>query len=187
MNQPDKEQFINWAEEIRQSNKRAFDELFRTLYPQLVKFAVSCTKEKSSAGDIVQDTFVALWQKRKSIDPEQSLKAYLYRIVRNRSLNYLRNRSSEISQPDIIIDDKLQTEQEVDSGKNIDELSDKFEEWIEQLPERQQEAFELSRFDGLSHDEIAAVMEVSPKTVNNHIVAALKQLRIFYEAYSEKK
>lgn len=187
MNQPDKEQFANWAEEIRQSNKRAFDELFRTVYPQLVTFAASYTKEKSSASDIVQDTFVALWQKRNAIDPDQSLKAYLYRIVRNRSLNYLRNRSAEISQPDIIVDEELHTEQEVDSKRNTDELSEKFGEWIEQLPERQKEAFELSRFDGLSHDEIAAVMDVSPKTVNNHIVAALKQLRIFYEQYSEKK
>lgn len=187
MNQSEIEQFANWAEEIRRSNRRAFDELFRSVYPQLVKFAISYTKEKSSASDIVQDTFVALWQNRKAVDPEQSLKAYLYRIVRNRSLNYLRNRSAEISQPDIIIDDELQTEQEIDSRRNTDELSDKFEEWIEQLPERQQEAFELSRFDGLSHDEIAAVMEISPKTVNNHIVAALKQLRIFYKAYSEKK
>lgn len=187
MNQPDKEQFVNWAEEIRQSKKHAFDELFRAVYPQLVTFAASYTKEKSSASDIVQDTFVALWQKRNAIDPDQSLKAYLYRIVRNRSLNYLRNRSSEISQPDIIVDDELQTEEEVDSKRNADELSEKFGEWIEQLPERQQEAFELSRFDGLSHDEIAAVMDVSPKTVNNHIVAALKQLRIFYEEYSDKK
>lgn len=187
MKQPDKEQFANWAKEIRQSNKRAFDELFRSVYSQLVNFAASYTKEKSSAGDIVQDTFVALWQKRKTIDPEQSLKAYLYMIVRNRSLNYLRDRSSEISQPDIIVEEELQTEQEVDSKRNTDELSDKFGEWIEQLPERQQEAFELSRFDGLSHDEIAVVMDVSPKTVNNHIVAALRQLRILYDEYSEKK
>lgn len=186
MNQPDKEQFANWAGEIRQSNRRAFDELFRAVYPQLVTFAASYTKEKSSASDIVQDTFVALWQKRKAIDPGQSLKAYLYRIVRNRSLNYLRSRSSEISQPDIIVEEELLTEQQVDSKRNTDELSEKFGEWIEQLPDRQQEAFELSRFDGLSHDEIAAVMDVSPKTVNNHIVAALKQLRIFYEQYSEK-
>lgn len=187
MNQPDKEQFANWAEKIRQSNRRAFDELFQAVYPQLVAFAASYTKEKSSASDIVQDTFVALWQKRTAIDPEQSLKAYLYRIVRNRSLNYLRNRSSEISQPDIIVDEELHTEQEIDSKRNTDELSEKFGEWVEQLPARQQEAFELSRFDGLNHDEIAAVMEISPKTVNNHIVAALKQLRIFYETYSEKK
>jgi RNA polymerase sigma-70 factor (ECF subfamily) len=49
--------------------------------------------------------------------------------------------------------------------------------WVEDLPDRQREAFVLSRFNGLSHDEIAAVMGVSPRTVNNHIVRALKTLR----------
>lgn len=49
--------------------------------------------------------------------------------------------------------------------------------WIDNLPERQQEAFKLSRFEGLSHDEIADIMDVSPRTVNNHIVAALKSLQ----------
>lgn len=187
MNQPEKEQFVSWAEEIRESNKRAFDDLFRSTYPQLIKFAASYTKEKSSASDIVQDSFVSLWQNRTVIDPNQSLKAYLYRIVRNRSLNYLRNRSAEMTQSEIIVEDKLQPPEQVDSRENVNDLSEKFGEWIEQLPERQQEAFELSRFEGLSHTEIATVMEVSPKTVNNHIVAALRQLRSLYEEYSGKK
>lgn len=187
MNQPEKEQYTIWAEDIKQSGRRAFDAFFRAMYPQLVKFAASYTKEKSSASDIVQDSFVSLWQKRSAIDPKQSLKAYMYRIVRNRALNYLRNRSSEISQSEIIINEELQPEDKVDSREEVNELSGKFSEWIDQLPERQQEAFELSRFEGLSHTEIASVMDVSPKTVNNHIVAALKQLRSQYEEYAEKR
>lgn len=187
MEKPEQEQFEHWAEKIRQSDRRAFDSLFRSVYPQLVKFAATYTKEKSSANDIVQDSFVSLWQNRLSIDPKQSLKAYLYRIVRNRSLNYLRNRSSEIAKSEIIVEEKLQPAEQVESNENVDKLSEKFGEWIEQLPERQQEAFELSRFEGLNHEEIANVMDVSPKTVNNHIVAALKQLRSKYEEYAEKK
>lgn len=187
MNQPEKEQFEHWAEKIRQSDRRAFDSLFRSMYSQLVNFAATYTHEKSSAADIVQDSFVSLWQSRASIDPGQSLKAYLYRIVRNRSLNYLRNQSSEITQSDITVEEKLQPAEEVDSRENVSELSEKFGDWIEQLPERQQEAFELSRFEGLNHEEIASVMDVSPKTVNNHIVAALRQLRSMYEEYSGKR
>lgn len=187
MNQPEKDQFASWAEEIRKSNRRAFDDLFRSMYPQLVQFAASFTKEKSSAGDIVQDAFVALWQNREAIDPGLSLKAYLYRIVRNRSLNYLRDRPAEISQPEIIVEEEIQTAEHVESKRNVDELSEKFGEWIEQLPDRQQEAFELSRYEGLNHKEIATVMDVSPKTVNNHIVAALNQLRTQYEEYQKKR
>lgn len=57
--------------------------------------------------------------------------------------------------------------------------------WISNLPNRQQEAFRLSRFDGLDHAEIAEVMDVSEKTVNNHIVAALSFLREKYEEYKK--
>lgn len=187
MNQPEKEQFTIWAEDIKQSDQRAFDALFRAMYPQLVKFAASYTKEKSSASDIVQDSFLSMWQKRSAIDPNQSLKAYIYRIVRNRALNYLRDRSSEISKSEMIVEEKLQPAEVVDSREKVNELSEMFSEWIDQLPDRQQEAFELSRFEGLSHEEIASVMDVSPKTVNNHIVAALKQLRSQYDQYAEKK
>lgn len=186
MNQSDKEQFELWAKDIKRSDRRAFDELFRFTYSQLVKFAASYTKDKTSACDIVQDSFISLWKNRTSIDPGQSLKAYLYRIVRNRSLNYLRNQSSEVAQSEIVVEEKLQPAEEVDSREIVSELSEKFGEWIETLPKRQQEAFELSRFEGLNHEEIASVMDVSPKTVNNHIVAALKQLRSLYEEYSGK-
>ncbi len=187
MNRPENEYFVKWAEEIKDSDRNAFDDLFRAIYPQLVKFAVSYTKEKSSACDIVQDAFVALWQKRDAIDPDQSLKAYMYKIVRNRALNYLRNRSSEISQPEFMIAETLQPAEQTDSGQHADGLSEIFREWIEELPDRQREAFELSRFEGLSHKEISTVMGVSPKTVNNHIVAAIGQLRVYYDRYSENK
>jgi DNA-binding NarL/FixJ family response regulator len=58
------------------------------------------------------------------------------------------------------------------------QLQKKILEWIEELPERQREAFELSRYEGLFHQEIAGVMQVSVKTVNNHLTSALKTLAI---------
>lgn len=185
MNHPKEEQFAEWAGAIQRSDRNAFDALFRMMYPPLVRFAYSYTKDKSSANDLVQDAFVIVWQKRTSIDPDQSFKAYLYKIVRNRTLNFLRNRSSEIAMPELVVKDEDFEWNQTDSKKQAEELSQKFSEWIEKLPDRQQEAFELSRYEGLNHKEIATVMEVSPKTVNNHIVAAIRQLRIFYEEYQE--
>ena len=154
----------------------------------LVRFAAGYTGQKSSACDIVQDAFVILWQKRSEIDPNRSLKAYLYRIVRNLCLNHLRDRSgtivdSELVQGEAFSSDELSTESPGNSNGSLDQ---KFREWIHALPDRQQEAFELSRFEGLEHDEIADVMEISSKTVNNHIVAALRQLRTFYDEYQKK-
>ncbi|MFU8813547.1 MAG: sigma factor-like helix-turn-helix DNA-binding protein, partial [Balneolaceae bacterium] len=64
---------------------------------------------------------------------------------------------------------------DADTGEGL--LNRKIDRCIQKLPERQRQAFELSRFDGLDHDEIAYVMDVSVKTVNNHIVLALRFLR----------
>lgn len=176
------EHIRQWAKGLIQSDRKAFDALFRALYPRLVKYAFKMVKDWDSATDIVQDTFVILWQKRRDMDPDRSVRAYLYRAVRNRALNFLRDRR-EVMEP---IDDLL-TE---DSSAADDETEKEYEEafkqkvyqWIFELPDRQREAFELSRFDGLHHKEIANVMDVSQKTVNNHLTAALKQLRKWYDA-----
>ena len=183
MNETDYEQIKHWSELIRQSDRSAFDELFRFLYPQLVYFAMRFTKQKASACDIVQDAFVIVWNRREEIDPKQSLKAYMFKIVKNRSINWTRKSDNNNEPIDECTIHLTSETEEVDNSAS--ELSSRFRVWINQLPERQQEAFELSRFDGLNHDEIAEVMNVSPKTVNNHIVAALSTLRERYNQYKQ--
>lgn len=185
MKQSEYEQLEAWAEAVRLSDRRAFDKLFRYLYPQLVPFAARYTKQKSAACDIVQESFIKLWQMRTNIDPAQSVKAYLFKMVRNRSLNWLRNQDHQT----VLLMDENEFEMiktTDDQTQKNHQLAELFKTWIDELPDRQQEAFELSRFDGLDHDEIAQVMEVSPKTVNNHIVAALRYLRECYTNHQQK-
>ncbi len=185
MNKQSAEQIRIWVEKISNSDREAFDNLFRYLYPRLVRFAFKYVKNKAVAGDIVQDAFVILWEKREELDPQKSVKAYLYSIVRNRSLNYLRDHSSETVGLESLKSTQLKTTDNTDQHEE-EQLVDLLREWIEDLPQRQQEAFELSRFDGLDHDEIAGVMEVSSNTVNNHIVSALKHLRSRYDVYQKE-
>ena len=187
MNQPNDQQIETWAREIRKSDRKAFDSLFRAMYPGLVRFAASYTRENSSACDIVQDTFVILWQKREEIDLNRSLRAFLYQIVRNRSLNYIRDHANETLLPDQEELDRQSSGNPPGSEEESSSvLSDRFREWINRLPERQQEAFKLSRFEGLDHEEIAEVMNISAKTVNNHIVAALSKLKTEYNNYQNQ-
>ena len=186
MKKQTEQQFSEWAEKISRSDRRAFDDMFRSFYPVLVRFAMLYVSDKTASKDIVQDCFVSLWQTRHRIDAARSLKSYMYMIVRNRALNVIRDRSG------IDVDHELATNygagQSADQELKADEDDDSTLEqlmniWIDQLPGRQKEAFNLSRFEGLDHDEIAEVMNVSPKTVNNHIVAALRSLREKYEQY----
>lgn len=181
------EDIQNWAAKIAKSDRTAFDSLFRKLYPVLVNFACRYVRQKSIAADIVQESFVKLWEKRDTLNENGSVKAYLYRTVRNRCLNYKRDHAKEI----VGLDDGLpqladnKTESENNTGAELNMKLIK--RWIDELPDRQREAFQLSRFEGLDHEEVAGVMEVSPNTVNNHIVAALDKLRARYNNYKKEK
>ena len=186
MEEPTKEQLTVWANKISKSDSQAFDDLFHALYPRLVRFALKYVKQRSAAGDIVQNAFIALWENRMNIDPDLSIKAYLYRIVRNRALNFLRDHANKMVGLENATNDYYEIPDVSDnpaSDHHPSKLSKKFMEWISELPSRQHEAFRLSRFDGLDHDEIAEVMDISANTVNNHIVAALQYLRDRYHEY----
>lgn len=181
------QKFREWAERISKSDQRAFDELFRSFYPVLVRFSMRYVTNRTVSRDIVQDCFFTLWQTRQRIDASRSLKSYLYMMVRNRALNEIRDSSGIDVDHELASDrQRVQTPVGTESDDDGSTLEKKMSMWIEQLPDRQKEAFRLSRFEGLDHDEIAEVMNVSPKTVNNHIVSALRALRDNYETYENK-
>ena len=190
MDQPTTEQIREWAEKISQSDRDAFNALFRALYYPLTYYAFRYTKSQDQACDIVQDAFVLIWQQREEIDPGQSLKSYLYKMVRNKSLNHMRDHTSRMVNLDNLAKSELGIFKPVqmdEDQKAAERLESKFMAWIDELSDRRKEAFELSRFEGLNHDEIADVMNLSVKTVNNHIVDALSHLRKRYESHIENE
>jgi len=169
------EQFKYWSDKISSGDKSAFTELFNDTYTMFVNFSYRYVKSKSTATDIVQDAFIKLWNNRDKLDSEKSLKSFLFTIVRNLSLNHIRD-----SHLTYIPGDELRRSfnTDLDDEPDIwDEVEQKLPQWIENLPDRQQEIFELSRYEGLTHKEIAAVLDISPRTVNNHINNALETLR----------
>ena len=175
------------CEKIANSEKSAFDELFRNMYPKLVGYALRYMREKDTACDIVQECFVKLWKIRESLDTQSSIQAYLFRMVRNYSLNYIRDHAREQTGIDMVNVADEHDQSEIDENENANKNRMKLiRTWIEQLPERQREAFELSRFEGLDHEEIATVMAVSPRTVNNHIVEALKNIQRSHDMYYQR-
>lgn len=181
----DNQQFSDWARRMRNSDELALQELFDATFEVYVRYAWRFTKNKDSAMDIVQESFIKLWDYRQKLDPSLSLKTYIYRTVKNKALNHLRDKR----QDNVSLDEVNLADNETDGAGSaqIFALREALNEWIDELPERQKEAFKLSRFEGLTHDEIADVMEVSDRTVNNHIVAALKTLHKQYKIYKDGK
>ncbi|MEM6337619.1 MAG: RNA polymerase sigma-70 factor [Bacteroidota bacterium] len=169
--------FAAWCRRIQASDRAAFTELYQALQADLIRYALRVTHDERAAQDVVQETFVKVWQKRETLDPNRSLRALLYTTTRNLSINVVQSYRNRYGEADAEGLDRLGEASGVEARIDADRLSRRMQAWIEELPERRREAFRLSRDSGLSHDEIAEVMQVSPRTVNTHIVLALRFLR----------
>ncbi len=179
------ERFSAWSRALRNSDQGAYTELFEATNDALFRYANFITKEDEAAYDVLQDVYFKLWQIRRRLDPSRSLKALLYQMVRNRALNYMQRgaRIREIRMgPE---HEALSSDALPDLEFEARQLSERIRSWIMELPARRREAFVLSRYEGLNHVEIAQVMRLTPKTVNNHIVLALAHLRTNLRAYAE--
>jgi len=158
-----------------------FRVLFDTLYGALRRYACSLVDDMAAAEDLVQEAFVRLWDRRASLGSEIPREAYLYRTVRNLALNARRDQKTrQRLLADPAVHDGAGSPSALpgpDAHLDGDELAIRLSAYLADLPPRQREAIHLSRFDGLSHGDVAIAMGCSPRTVNNHLVAALSTLR----------
>jgi RNA polymerase sigma-70 factor (ECF subfamily) len=155
----------------------AFELLFRFYYPGMVIFTSNIVLNNEDAEEIVQDFFVKLWSKRNLINDTSSLKNYLFTSVKNRAVNFLKKQQLNRK-----VTDKLEEMVSTDQLYNPDlfilsELQTKINNACGKLQPRTREIFSLSRFKGLSNDEIADQLNISKRTVETQISKALKVLR----------
>lgn len=172
---PSDQSFERWSHQLQAADQRAYAELFEAMHVVLLRYAWRFTGDEEAARDIVQDAFLKLWQIREDIDPKRSLKALLYTMVRNLSLNY--KRAAQHTHGALPDDDLHDEAPRADAHVEANMLRARLRQYIAEMPDRRREAFMLSRYEGLSHEEIAQVMNLTPRTVNTHIVLALKDLR----------
>ncbi|MCG8696791.1 MAG: RNA polymerase sigma-70 factor [Bacteroidales bacterium] len=158
---------------IQQADKKAFEVLFRLYYVPLLRYAKQYCQSEDEAQDIVQETFINVWE-QKAQNIKTSLKAYLYTTVRNKAFNL--HRHEEVKQKHQ--QEVLHTGNEIaDEEKDNSETYTKILLTIEKLPGQCRRVFIMSRLHGLKHHEIAEDLQISVKTVKNHIGKALKILR----------
>jgi len=177
------EQFRSWGQGLRNSDTRSYSDLFDATYDGLMRYAIYIVRDSSSASDILQDVYLKIWQIREDIDPDRSLKALLYQMVRNYALNHERQRKRRAAEELVADHPAVGFDMMTDERLDAEALEYRLSEWIDEMPERRREAFMLSRYEGLSHEQIATLMNLAPKTVNNHIVLALQHIRRLMLAY----
>lgn len=159
-------------------DREGFADVFRTFHAPLVRYARGITEDLATAEDVVQDVFTKLWRDRKEHTVEVSLKALLYTMVRNRALNANRDNrkiASDVNPEDM--DERHRSEPATDEVLSAEHLRERIRDWIDDLPPRRKEAFLLSRYHSFTHKEIASIMGVAKRTVDTHILLALRELR----------
>lgn len=165
-------------EQLAKSDADAFEQIFRGLSEPVFRYVCGMTSDESVAHDITQDTFAKLWSVRERMASVDSLRAYVFRMARNRVYNQQRNeRTRRNNRAELRNGHSDTTAPPPDRAVDADMLRERLDEWIDELPDRQREALILRRQRDMSHDEIADVMGISPSTVNNHITRAMKHLR----------
>jgi RNA polymerase sigma-70 factor (ECF subfamily) len=160
------------------ADEAAFKALFTEHYKGMYSYACIILKDEAEAEEIVQGVFVRIWEKQATLQIETSLKAYLYKMVYNDCMNYIKHKAVVIKfQKEKTY--TMKNEQDSAEGKvAAAQLNEQLSNALRELPEQCRTVFQLSRFEDLKYREIAGQLGISEKTVENQMGKALKLLRM---------
>ena len=168
------------VQEWMQGDEAAFEAVFYHYYPRLKRYLVRYIKSETSAEDMAMEVLTKLWQKKEALRDSNTFENYLFTMARNRMINQLR----------VKINEWLSLENLVEGAANesydpllLKELENVYHESVAVLPVQRRTIFMLHRNENLTYKEIAHQLGISPKTVENQLSAALKQLRLAMTQY----
>jgi RNA polymerase sigma-70 factor (ECF subfamily) len=167
----------NLVAELIKGKVVAFDNLYERYSERLYVFALMLLKDKEDSRDVVQETFLKLWQKRNELNESKSFKSFVFTISYNIIIDRFRKRTNDQKFMACYRQHfNFETSSAVnDSDFNL--INQQVIDIIEKLPLRRKEIFKLSREKGLTYSEIANELNISVKTVETQIGLALKYIR----------
>ncbi len=165
------------AQGFRIIDKAAFEALFRAHYSKLCAYANTFVKDQHASEEIVQEIMFRIWVNRDSLQITTSIESYLFRAVRNSSMNLLKH--VEVREDYKVWNETMgpASENSLEDHLIVSELEKKIREAIDALPMERRKVFIMSRYDQLTYAEIAKKLCISVKTVENQMGKALKTLR----------
>lgn len=168
---------------IKAGSEGVFRSVYRAEFNNLVHFVNSYTRNRLDSEDLVQETMLAIWKNRESLDPERNFRSYLYTTARNKSLNYLRDnanhlKSSSLQESETLINSLALSSPSVEEEINALDLQSFIDRVYLSLPEKVVNTFRMSRQDGFTYNEIAEKLGITVKVVEYHISITLKALRL---------
>lgn len=162
---------------IKNSDRNAYEQLFKMYYTPLVSFARNIIRDTDAAEDLVQEVFVKIWERKHTIEIKTSVKAYLYMAVKNHCLNKLKTEQRNAFLNDEMADDVRVATNNTEEYSNTIELSKHIDNALNLLPPKCAVIFKMSRFEDKTYKEIAESLELSVKKVENQMGKALSIMR----------
>lgn len=156
---------------------KAFDKLFVDYGKRLYHFAYGYLKSKEEAEEVVQEVFLRVWKNKKALKTELSFKAYLFKIAYHFILELFEKAQNKTDPLHDIIESAISFDNNLDEKLDYQLLLTKVEKLIETLPARQKEVLVLRKIDGVPVKDIASQLNISRKTVENHLTQALKNIK----------
>ena len=163
----------------RLDDQQAYKELYLTLYPAIFSFISGFIKSRPAAEEIISDVFIKIWEKRQDLELIVNLKVYCYVIAKNLSLNYI-EKQKRVSTLNIEDFTDTLTERFIDPEQLMitSEMVDRISLAINSLPARCKMIFTLIKENGFKYKDVAEIMNISEKTVENQMAIALKKISV---------
>ena len=172
---------------LRKGEKRAYEAIYNEFFGVLYHLCLQYLHNEKVSEDIVQDSFLKLWEIRETLDDRINIRNFLYTITKNNCLNYLRNQKISMKHQESLkyleIRFNYEALEKLGDYIQFEELRNKMEDAISKLPVEVIETFKMSRFEELSYREIAGQQGISIKTVEARISKALRILRTELKDY----
>lgn len=160
---------------IKKGDQKAFKKFFDTHHQELFRYLRSKGVGREAAEDLIQKAFIYIWENRTSIDEDKSLRAYLFKIAYTRMLNLFRD--NEKFDKNKEVPDEAVAFSSPDQEIHQRELNQIIESAISAMPKKRQNVFRICFLQEFTYKEAAEFLEVSVKTIENHMTLALKDLR----------
>ena len=158
---------------IKKGDQDAFKKFYNSQFESLYFYVKKMGVQSDAAEDLIQKAFIYIWENRKNINPNKSLRSYLYRIAYTRTINYTKQKKT---------DQLLFGNYKVDNLSPLEilkhkELNQSLADAIQQMPEKRRIVFEHCFIHELTYRETAEILDLAPKTIENHMGLALRDIR----------
>lgn len=171
----DEQDSVSLSRRIKAGDPSAFQEFFDAYYDPLIRYLRARGTSLDVAQDLIQNAFLYVWENRKKINENKSLRSYLYRIAYTRMLNHIKSRDK--FDDDAVPHEFERTSEHPEEALKAKDLMEMVQKAIEEMPEKRRAVFELCFLQEFTYKETADMMKISKNTVENHMSKAFKEVR----------